>query len=37
LDVVQKVAKAGTDNANQPGDGHPKQELDIKTLTMAAA
>jgi peptidyl-prolyl cis-trans isomerase B (cyclophilin B) len=37
LDIVRKVAKAGTDNANQPGDGHPKMELDIKTLTVAAA
>ena len=37
LDIVQKVAKAGTDNANQPGDGHPKLEIDIKSLTMAAA
>nr|WP_296072004.1 peptidylprolyl isomerase [uncultured Actinoplanes sp.] len=37
LDLVKKVAKAGTDNANQPGDGHPKQEVDIKSLTMAAA
>jgi peptidyl-prolyl cis-trans isomerase B (cyclophilin B) len=37
MDVVQKVAKAGSDNANQPGDGHPKLEIDIKTLTMATA
>jgi peptidyl-prolyl cis-trans isomerase B (cyclophilin B) len=28
------VAKAGTDNANGPGDGHPKKEVGIKTLTM---
>ena len=38
LDLVQKVAKAGGDNAKaQAGDGHPKMEVDIKTLTMAAA
>ena len=37
LDIVQAVAKAGSDNANGQGDGHPKKELDIKSLTMAAA
>jgi peptidyl-prolyl cis-trans isomerase B (cyclophilin B) len=37
LDLVKNVAKAGTDNANGQGDGHPKKEVDIKTLTMAAA
>ena len=37
MDIVDQVAKAGTDNANGPGDGHPKKEIDIKTLTMAAA
>jgi peptidyl-prolyl cis-trans isomerase B (cyclophilin B) len=37
LDIVADVAKAGSDNASgQPGDGHPKKEIDIKTLTMAA-
>jgi peptidyl-prolyl cis-trans isomerase B (cyclophilin B) len=35
LDIVKTVAKAGTDNANGQGDGHPKKEVDIKTLTMA--
>jgi peptidyl-prolyl cis-trans isomerase B (cyclophilin B) len=35
LDIVQNVAKAGTDNANGKGDGHPKREVDIKTLTMS--
>jgi hypothetical protein len=25
------------DDANGPGDGHPKKEVVIKTLTMAAA
>jgi peptidyl-prolyl cis-trans isomerase B (cyclophilin B) len=37
LDLVQTAAKAGTDNSNGQGDGHPKKEVDIKTLTMAAA
>ena len=37
MDIVNKVAKGGTDNANGQGDGHPKTEIDIKTLTMAAA
>ena len=37
LDLVKTAAKAGTDNANGQGDGHPKTEVDIKTLTMAAA
>ena len=37
LDVVEGVAKAGNDNANGQGDGHPKKEVTIKTLTMAAA
>jgi peptidyl-prolyl cis-trans isomerase B (cyclophilin B) len=35
LDIVTAVARAGTDNANGQGDGHPKKELDIKTLTFA--
>jgi peptidyl-prolyl cis-trans isomerase B (cyclophilin B) len=37
LDLVKAAAKKGTDNSNGTGDGHPKQEVDIKTLTMAAA
>ena len=37
MDIVQTVAKAGTDDANGPGDGHPKKEVDIKTVTMTAA
>jgi peptidyl-prolyl cis-trans isomerase B (cyclophilin B) len=35
LDIVKNVAKAGSDNANGQGDGHPKTEVDIKSLTMA--
>ena len=37
LDIVENVAKKGSDAANAKGDGHPKQEVDIKTLTMTAA
>jgi peptidyl-prolyl cis-trans isomerase B (cyclophilin B) len=37
LDIVEGVAKAGSDNKNGQGDGHPKKEIDIKTLTMTAA
>jgi peptidyl-prolyl cis-trans isomerase B (cyclophilin B) len=37
LDIVEEVAKAGSDNANGQGDGHPKKEVVIKSLTMAAA
>jgi peptidyl-prolyl cis-trans isomerase B (cyclophilin B) len=33
--VVQKVADAGTDNANGPGDGHPKTAVDITKVTVA--
>jgi peptidyl-prolyl cis-trans isomerase B (cyclophilin B) len=36
LDIVEGVAKAGSDNANGKGDGHPKKEITLKTLTMAA-
>ncbi|MEV6595988.1 peptidylprolyl isomerase [Actinoplanes sp. NPDC051346] len=37
LDIVEGVAKAGSDNANGQGDGHPKKEIDIKSITMAGA
>ncbi|AGL19568.1 peptidylprolyl isomerase [Actinoplanes sp. N902-109] len=37
MDIVDSVAKAGTDNSNGQGDGHPKKEVDIKSLTVAAA
>ncbi|GGK85657.1 peptidylprolyl isomerase [Mangrovihabitans endophyticus] len=37
MEIVKDVAKAGSDDANQPGDGHPKKEVVIKDLTMAAA
>ena len=37
MEIVQAVAKGGSDNANQPGDGHPKKEITIKSITMAPA
>ncbi len=33
--VVEKVAKKGTDDANGPGDGHPKTPVDITSVTVA--
>jgi len=35
LDIVKNVAKAGTDNANAPGDGHPKQSVVINSVTIS--
>ncbi len=35
LDIVKAVAKAGSDNANGKGDGHPKKEVDITSLKMS--
>ncbi|MEH1013419.1 peptidylprolyl isomerase [Micromonospora sp. CPCC 206060] len=35
MDLVKKVGAAGSDNANQEGDGHPKTEVLIKSLTMS--
>jgi len=39
LDIVQGVVKAGDDGAfkAQAGGGHPKKEIDIKTMTVAAS
>jgi peptidyl-prolyl cis-trans isomerase B (cyclophilin B) len=37
MDLVNKVGKGGTDNANTKGDGHPKIEVDIKSIAFAAA
>ncbi|HKE65035.1 MAG TPA: peptidylprolyl isomerase [Micromonosporaceae bacterium] len=34
LDILQKVAKGGTDNANGPGDGAPKLAVKITSLTV---
>jgi peptidyl-prolyl cis-trans isomerase B (cyclophilin B) len=32
LDVLEKVAAAGTDDANGPGDGRPKREITISQV-----
>jgi peptidyl-prolyl cis-trans isomerase B (cyclophilin B) len=34
LNIIQKVAKGGADNANSPGDGHPKEKVDIESVTI---
>lgn len=34
LNVIQAVAKAGTDNSNGPGDGHPKEKVVITSVTI---
>jgi peptidyl-prolyl cis-trans isomerase B (cyclophilin B) len=32
LNIVQNVAKAGSDNSNGTGDGHPKEAVDIASV-----
>jgi peptidyl-prolyl cis-trans isomerase B (cyclophilin B) len=34
LDIVQNVAKAGSDNSNGSGDGHPKEKVEINSMTI---
>jgi len=34
LGIIQNVAKAGTDNANGPGDGHPKEKVVIERVVI---
>ncbi len=34
LNIIQQVAKAGTDNSNGPGDGHPKESVIIENVTI---
>ncbi len=34
LRIIQNMAKAGTDNANGPGDGHPKEKVVIERVTI---
>ncbi|MBI2243189.1 MAG: peptidylprolyl isomerase [Nocardioides sp.] len=34
LKAVEKVADAGTDDANGPGDGHPRTPVDIESVTV---
>jgi hypothetical protein len=31
------VATAGSDNANGPGDGHPKEKVTIESVTFTKA
>jgi peptidyl-prolyl cis-trans isomerase B (cyclophilin B) len=35
LDVLQVVANAGTDNSNGAGDGHPKDAVQIESMTIS--
>ncbi len=32
LNIIQKVAKAGSDNSNGAGDGHPKEKVQIDSV-----
>jgi peptidyl-prolyl cis-trans isomerase B (cyclophilin B) len=34
LNVIQNVAQAGSDNSNGKGDGHPKEKVEIESLTI---
>jgi peptidyl-prolyl cis-trans isomerase B (cyclophilin B) len=34
LGIIQNVAKAGTDNSNASGDGHPKESVVIERVTI---
>ena len=34
IQLVQKVAKKGVDDANGPGDGHPNQEVRLEEITV---
>jgi len=34
LNIIQKVAKAGSDKSNGPGDGHPKEKVEIESVTI---
>jgi peptidyl-prolyl cis-trans isomerase B (cyclophilin B) len=34
LGIIQNVAKAGSDNANGHGDGHPKEKVVIESVTI---
>jgi peptidyl-prolyl cis-trans isomerase B (cyclophilin B) len=37
LGMIQNVAKAGTDNSNGNGDGHPKEKVTIESVTITKA
>jgi peptidyl-prolyl cis-trans isomerase B (cyclophilin B) len=34
LNVIQNVAKVGSNNSNGPGDGHPKEKVQIESVTI---
>jgi peptidyl-prolyl cis-trans isomerase B (cyclophilin B) len=34
LNVIQAIAKAGSDNSNGAGDGHPKEKVTIESVTI---
>jgi peptidyl-prolyl cis-trans isomerase B (cyclophilin B) len=34
MDVLQRIATAGEDDSNGPGDGHPKQPVVIESFTV---
>jgi peptidyl-prolyl cis-trans isomerase B (cyclophilin B) len=34
LGIIQNVARAGSDNANGSGDGHPKEKVVIDSVTI---
>jgi peptidyl-prolyl cis-trans isomerase B (cyclophilin B) len=34
LGIIQNVARAGSDNANGSGDGHPKEKVVIESVTI---
>jgi peptidyl-prolyl cis-trans isomerase B (cyclophilin B) len=34
LSIIQNVAKAGSDNSNGSGDGHPKEKVQIDSVTI---
>jgi peptidyl-prolyl cis-trans isomerase B (cyclophilin B) len=37
LGIIQNVARAGTDNSNGNGDGHPKDKVTIESVTITKA
>jgi peptidyl-prolyl cis-trans isomerase B (cyclophilin B) len=37
LNILQNVAKAGSDNSNGTGDGHPKEKVQIESVTISKA
>jgi len=34
INIIQNIAKAGTNNANGPGDGAPKEKVEIDSVTI---